>query len=267
MMEPFGRPFDRLRARSNVGERRVQSGRKQAFTLIELLVVIAIIAILAALLVPALKNALESGRRTACMSNLRQIGVALRMYANDHEGVVPPNLRWDGPPADYNFWSNFLMAQSGTTYGGLGLLYANGYAEYAELYFCPAQKEDVYGATYLKSDCIERLKNVSRTVAGASFSSYQYRSVVGKWVNDYPNNPAVRPGEHPELTAVTDIYRYEYRSSHLDGFNAMFFDASVRWFLAPNFTYNGRHYYDNPPPTPHYYYDNKIPFYIADPPE
>ena len=238
-----------------------------AFTLIELLVVIAIIAVLAALLVPALKNALESGRRTACTSNLRQIGVALRLYANDHEGKVPPNLRWDGPPADYNFWNSYLMAQSGTTYGGMGLLYANGYAEYAEVYFCPAQKEDQYGARYLKSACVERLKDISLTVAGASFSSYQYRSLVGKWVNDYPNNPAVRPGEHPELTAVTDIYRYEYRSSHPDGFNAMFFDASVRWFLAPNFTYNGRHYYDNPPPIAHYYYDNAIPYYIADPPD
>ena len=46
----------------------------------------------------------------------------------------------------------------------------------------------------------------------------------------------------------------------------MFFDASARWFLAPNFTYEGRDYYRDPPDTGgHYYYDNSIPFYIADP--
>jgi prepilin-type N-terminal cleavage/methylation domain-containing protein/prepilin-type processing-associated H-X9-DG protein len=60
--------------------------RERGFTLIELLVVIAVIALIAALLLPALAGAKERSRRVACLSNLRQVGLAARLYMDDHDG-------------------------------------------------------------------------------------------------------------------------------------------------------------------------------------
>ena len=68
-----------------------------AFTLIELLVVIAIIAILAAMLLPALARAKESGKRIACLNNLRQLSLGTQMYVSDSQGFYPPRSnteRW-----------------------------------------------------------------------------------------------------------------------------------------------------------------------------
>ena len=72
-----------------VNLKNICSQRRKAFTLIEILVVIAIIAILAAMLLPALQQAREKGRQAVCMSNLRQIGMTLFMYVQDWNGYFP----------------------------------------------------------------------------------------------------------------------------------------------------------------------------------
>ena len=63
--------------------------RRKGFTLIELLVVIAIIAILAALLLPALSKARERGKRTVCINNLHQFGLAAQLYSSDNQDFLP----------------------------------------------------------------------------------------------------------------------------------------------------------------------------------
>lgn len=122
--------------------RRRRPAQDDAFTLVELLVVIAIMAILSALLLPALASAKRAVWRANCLSNLRQIGLAIHAYAQDHDGSIPygPKAPPFTNPADFypstGAPTSLISLQSGAPVG-LGLLLPAYLARDSKVLFCP----------------------------------------------------------------------------------------------------------------------------------
>jgi prepilin-type N-terminal cleavage/methylation domain-containing protein/prepilin-type processing-associated H-X9-DG protein len=103
---------------------RCQKQRKQGFTLIELLVVIAIISILAAILFPVFARARENARKAACMSNLKQIGLAVMQYTQDYDETYPVGADiWYNVVAPYIKNTQVFVCPSAGNFGQ----YDNGY--------------------------------------------------------------------------------------------------------------------------------------------
>jgi prepilin-type N-terminal cleavage/methylation domain-containing protein len=112
-----------------------------AFTLIELLVVIAIIAILAAILFPVFARARENARKISCVSNLKQLGTAVIMYAQDYDEYLPNN---HSGKRDTMLWNDL---------SGSGLL--DPYLKNKQVWFCPSDMPRTYkNQTYDYSYCL-----------------------------------------------------------------------------------------------------------------
>ena len=116
----------------------MKASYSKCFTLIELLIVIGIIALLAAMLLPALRNAKEKGKQISCLSNMKQISVAFLQYDIDSNGWYPAGTPTDTAP-------NGSWCYSLSDYLGMGWPESNPYypAGGSPIFYCPSAKEGV----------------------------------------------------------------------------------------------------------------------------
>ena len=154
---------------SSLSQARKSAASHQAFTLIELLVVIAIIAILAAILFPVFQKVRENARRAACLSNEKQLGLAVIQYQQDYDERMPSVAsgggagKGEGALGGWMYYTNF----SGPVHFDptQGSLYT--YIKSKGVYLCPDDSAgQASGDTYAISSCMDGLVRVNGIEAG-----------------------------------------------------------------------------------------------------
>ena len=169
------------------------AGRRRAFTLIELLVVIAVIAVLAALLLPAFSSSKQRARNAACISNLRQVGIAITLYAGDNNGTIPYGPKAAAFTSPLDFYPSTgaptsLISLAKGNPVGLGLLLSQQLSGQPRVLFCPGADQPF--------DAEARLAKFATNQAQCS---YYYRH--GGNTNIFDNEGTTLPSS-PKLEAL-----------------------------------------------------------------
>ncbi len=222
--------------RGMVGERREgvvkndaqNSQMKNApfgFTLIELLVVISIIAILISILLPALATSRRVSIRIKCMAQIRQLGLGLTMYTNDHDDYLPRNMSAD--PVGIRVWTNSPRPSP----VGLGILFDGSYFSTGEVLYCPAARREIsYVNQFVPKWGIAELNG---TYNAAWWGKYDPGTPDG-----VPAGGRIAGAPVDRITdmnvLVSDVFTYQFWRTHYlefndDGFNVLYSDGHARW--------------------------------------
>jgi prepilin-type N-terminal cleavage/methylation domain-containing protein/prepilin-type processing-associated H-X9-DG protein len=201
--------------------------RPSGFTLIELLVVIAIIAILAAILFPVFAQAREKARQTACLSNLKQVGNALMMYAQDYDETLPFNqgnvasdVKHYADPTHRDWKVNWIWA-------------IHPYTKNWRIFRCPSVSDYSVVPPVGNSDTNLFLNGVveGRTIAvvpePASLIWCQEWTSAAGYALTRPFRPYGSTGNYQFWLIRNNLGSYS--SVHMDGGNLLFCDGHVKW--------------------------------------
>jgi prepilin-type N-terminal cleavage/methylation domain-containing protein/prepilin-type processing-associated H-X9-DG protein len=158
--------------------------RRQAFTLIELLVVIAIIAILAAILFPVFAQAKEAAKKTQCLSNTKQVGLAVMQYVGDYDGTYP--CGWFGR----EWWQTFPTSESNSdpnavSYKWLDAVYP--YVKNEQLYSCPSNDLGEAGKFIYRDRLTQRSPTAGDKPDTRRYGTYAAN--LAYWGNNNPGTP------------------------------------------------------------------------------
>jgi prepilin-type processing-associated H-X9-DG protein/prepilin-type N-terminal cleavage/methylation domain-containing protein len=201
LLPPFLPPA--VLATASSAWRRTVRAAHGGFTLVELLVVIGIIAILIAVLLPALSRARGLAQSIACLNNLRQLQTCWLMYANDHAGTLPPNLSvYDlstGEPIPgldlrLTWCAGNVRQDVNTANIERGYLFA--YNRSTAIYHCPADKARVAGSNVRHT----RSYSMSQSVTGIRFGS------VLACIPTFQNLTQIRSPEPANLFVFLDVH-------------------------------------------------------------